>query len=116
MSVEDEPPTYQRLLALLQSVPGSKASRSWVERVLSPDWLPGSEVPSDADPLQAGLATPTPSADSADAHHQTGVAHFHPGPHSSEMQCALGHCAATCQPAPPCPAPTPLPRGYDRNG
>jgi hypothetical protein len=26
-------PSYERLLSLLQSVPGSKASRSWVDRV-----------------------------------------------------------------------------------
>lgn len=47
VSTEEEPPTYQRLLSLLQAVPGSKASRSWVERVLTPDWLPGSSVPVD---------------------------------------------------------------------
>ena len=41
VSSEDEAPTYERLLSLLQKVPGSKASRSWVERVLSPDWVPG---------------------------------------------------------------------------
>lgn len=47
VGTDDEPPTYQRLLSLLQTVPGSKASRSWVERVLTPDWLPGAAVPLD---------------------------------------------------------------------
>jgi len=61
LSVEEEPPTYQKLLAMLQAVPGSKASRSWVERVLSPEWLPGSDVPSDVDPLQSGMASTNPS-------------------------------------------------------
>ncbi len=31
--VEKMRPSYQRLLELLRSVPGSKASRSWVDRV-----------------------------------------------------------------------------------
>ena len=31
--IEKERPSYERLLSVLQSVPGSKASRSWVDRV-----------------------------------------------------------------------------------
>jgi hypothetical protein len=31
--VERARPSYERLLALLRSVPGSKASQSWVDRV-----------------------------------------------------------------------------------
>lgn len=31
--IEKERPGYERLLSVLQSVPGSKASRSWVDRV-----------------------------------------------------------------------------------
>lgn len=31
--VEKTRPSYERLLELLRSVPGSKASRSWVDRV-----------------------------------------------------------------------------------
>ena len=31
--IEKERPSYERLLSVLQSVPGSRASRSWVDRV-----------------------------------------------------------------------------------
>ena len=31
--IEKERPSYERLLSALQGVPGSKASRSWVDRV-----------------------------------------------------------------------------------
>ena len=59
MSAEEEPPTYQRLLTLLQAVPGSKSSRSWVERVLTPDWLPGSSMPVDPDKLSSSASQST---------------------------------------------------------
>lgn len=42
VSADDDPPTYERLLELVRSVPGSMSSRSWVERVLNTDWMPGS--------------------------------------------------------------------------
>ena len=31
--IEKERPSYERLLSALQGIPGSKASRSWVDRV-----------------------------------------------------------------------------------
>ena len=31
--IEKERPSYERLMSALQGVPGSKASRSWVDRV-----------------------------------------------------------------------------------
>ena len=55
--VERERPCYDRLLELLRSVPGSKASRSWVDRVnpfarvRAPPTMPLSTSPSWADTL-----------------------------------------------------------------
>ena len=44
IGAEDSMPTYEALLALLQRVPGSKSSQSWVERALNSSPLTNSEI------------------------------------------------------------------------
>lgn len=41
IGVEPTRPSYERLLQLLKSVPGTRASRSWVDRVLDINKLTG---------------------------------------------------------------------------
>lgn len=50
--IEKERPSYERLLSVLQSVPGSKASRSWVDRV-----NPFSRVSNRAQDIETSLRT-----------------------------------------------------------
>ena len=64
VSTQKEPPSYERLLSLLRKVPGSKSARSWVERVLRPDWISGdgglAPAPAASSPgTQAGTALST---------------------------------------------------------
>ena len=61
VSTQKEPPSYERLLSLLRKVPGSKSARSWVERVLRPDWITGdgglAQAPAASSPGQPAPST-----------------------------------------------------------
>ena len=60
VSTQKEPPSYERLLSLLRKVPGSKSARSWVERVLRPDWITG-DGGLDLPPADLSPGQPAPS-------------------------------------------------------